>query len=216
MSGSTGAVGRRDRNMRDKRERIFNAAAELFAERGFAAVSTQQVSERADVAAGTLFRYASSKGELLLMVYNDEFRDALRIGEERAGRERDVVEAIVQMVLPIIARVGANRENSQVYQRELIFGPDTEQFRAEGLAIVAELEARIASRLLQAARAQRPQADEHAAALASSGIFAIVHLAVVRSSMGAIADTDAIDDLRVQVGQIISGYLATLAPPVAP
>lgn len=75
------AASRRDRNMRDKRDRIFRAASELFAERGFAAVATQEISDRADVAAGTLFRYAASKSELLLMVYNEEFRAALEDGE---------------------------------------------------------------------------------------------------------------------------------------
>ncbi|MGP3708967.1 helix-turn-helix domain-containing protein [Gordonia paraffinivorans] len=40
-------------------------------ERGFSAVTTQEVSARAGVAAGTLFRYAATKSELLLMVYNE-------------------------------------------------------------------------------------------------------------------------------------------------
>ena len=53
MTMAVAAASRRDRNMRDKRDRIFRAAAELFAERGFAAVTTQEVSDRADVAAGT-------------------------------------------------------------------------------------------------------------------------------------------------------------------
>ena len=60
-------VGRRVQNMRDKRERIFRAAHELFTERGFDRVTTQEISERADVATGTLFRYAASKSELLLL-----------------------------------------------------------------------------------------------------------------------------------------------------
>ena len=77
--------GRRARNMRDKQDRIFRAAAELFAERGFEDVSTGQVSERADVAIGTVFRYASSKGELLLMVLNDMLRTALEAGAERGA-----------------------------------------------------------------------------------------------------------------------------------
>ena len=68
MTMAVAAASRRDRNMRDKRDRIFRAAAELFAERGFAAVTTQEVSDRADVAAGTLFRYAATKSELLLMI----------------------------------------------------------------------------------------------------------------------------------------------------
>jgi AcrR family transcriptional regulator len=58
----------------DKHKRIFAAATVLFDEHGFEAVTTQQISDRADVAAGTLFRYASTRGELLLMVYNAQFR----------------------------------------------------------------------------------------------------------------------------------------------
>lgn len=63
---------RRDRNMDAKRARICGAAATLLAEHGYAGVTTQAVSDAADVAAGTLFRYAATKADLLLMVYNDE------------------------------------------------------------------------------------------------------------------------------------------------
>ena len=68
--------GRRDRNMQDKHGRIFQAAAALFEAHGYAGVTTQAISERADVGAGTLFRYASSKDELLLMVLNQALRAA--------------------------------------------------------------------------------------------------------------------------------------------
>ena len=71
MSAATiPAVGRRERAKQDKRARIFAAAAALFAEHGFERVTTQQIADRADVGAGTLFQYASTKGELFLMVYN--------------------------------------------------------------------------------------------------------------------------------------------------
>jgi AcrR family transcriptional regulator len=44
------------------------AARELFAERGVSGVTTQQIADRADVAIGTLYRYAATKAELLIMV----------------------------------------------------------------------------------------------------------------------------------------------------
>ena len=47
MTMAVAAASRRDRNMRDKRDRIFRAAAELFAERGFAAVTTQEAANAA-------------------------------------------------------------------------------------------------------------------------------------------------------------------------
>lgn len=200
--------GRRDRNMKDKRDRIFRAAAALFAERGYGAVSTQEVSDRADVAAGTLFRYAASKGELLLMVYNEELRAALDEGERRASAQGDVAAAIFEMVAPIIERARTSVENSVVYQRELLFGGADEQFRAAGLAMIASLETRIAARLREAVPAEDPVADHSRSELAGSAVFAATHLAVARASTGAHADSDPLDDLRGQIRLIVDGYLA--------
>ena len=94
--------GRRDRNMQDKHGRIFQAAAELFEAHGYAGVTTQAISERADVGTGTLFRYASSKDELLLMVLNQALRAALAQGAARARVLRDPVDVAVAMVAPIL------------------------------------------------------------------------------------------------------------------
>src|SRR5450830_1360819 len=84
--------GRRERSMDNKRVRIFEAAATLFTERGYDAVGTLEIAERADVAAGTVFRYASSKAELLLMVYNRELRDAIDLGTLAAAAHADPVD----------------------------------------------------------------------------------------------------------------------------
>jgi AcrR family transcriptional regulator len=62
-------VGHRERARQDKRERIMAAARELFAERGVSGVTTQQIADRADVAIGTLYRYAATKAESLIMVH---------------------------------------------------------------------------------------------------------------------------------------------------
>ncbi len=56
-----------------KRERIMTAARELSAEHGVSGVTTQQIARRADVAVGTLYLYASTKAELLIMVQNEKF-----------------------------------------------------------------------------------------------------------------------------------------------
>jgi AcrR family transcriptional regulator len=80
MNAGRASIGRRERNKREKRERILDAARDLFAEFGVGAVTTQQVAERADVAVGTLFRYASTKAELLIMVQNEKFAEAIDEG----------------------------------------------------------------------------------------------------------------------------------------
>src|SRR5258707_1870489 len=49
----------------DKRERILQAALELFAERGFHGTAVPLVAARAGVGAGTLYRYFESKEALV-------------------------------------------------------------------------------------------------------------------------------------------------------
>lgn len=52
-----------------KREKILDAALELFAERGFHGTAVPLVAERAGVAAGTLYRYFESKEALVNELY---------------------------------------------------------------------------------------------------------------------------------------------------
>mgnify|MGYP002682431636 CR=1 FL=1 len=86
-----------------KRARILVAARDLFAEFGFAQVTTKAASERADIAAGTLFRYAATKADLLLMVYNERFRDALVAGRSAAAGIEDPSEALLALAEVVIA-----------------------------------------------------------------------------------------------------------------
>lgn len=82
-------VGRGERAKGDKRERIMAAARQLFAERGVSGVTTQQIAGRADAAIGTLYRYAATKAELLIMVQNEKFAaaiDGLAAVKAAAGR----------------------------------------------------------------------------------------------------------------------------------
>ena len=203
--------GRRDRNMQDKHSRIFRAAAELFEKSGFASVTTQAISERADVAAGTLFRYAASKEELLLVVLNQALCAALAEGAAQAHALSDPVDAVVAMDAPILQLGGRHAENLAVYQRQLMFGPSGDKYRLEGLALLADLEAAVAARLVQQAVERGLPAHQESARVASILIFGAAHLAVSRASTGAHPDHAPMDDLRAQVRQVVDGYFVGLA-----
>ncbi|WP_307817773.1 TetR/AcrR family transcriptional regulator [Nocardia acididurans] len=205
-------MSRRVQKVVDKQARIFDAAATLFAAHGFATVTTQQISDRAEIAAGTLFRYASSKGELLLMIYNEDLRAALALGARQAAAHADPVESIWALLEPIAAAAERSTENTVAYQRELLFGAPTEKYRAEGLALVEQLEDLIA-RLLAGAARERGRTCAHLdahARLAGRSIFAVLHLALAQPATGAHPGHDARDDLRGQTAQIIAGFFATL------
>lgn len=206
---ATNAVSRRSRSMEAKQRRISEAAAELFDAKGFSAVTTQQISDRADVAAGTLFRYAASKSELLLMVYNSKLDEALREGLERAESVSDPVEAVVALVEPLVTRASESPENAATYQRELLFGSPSERFRLEGLAHVQAFEEALAARLVDSDRGRGVTDDHDAARVASSSVFAVVHLAIARLYTGAHRGHDLRDDLRHQIAQIVRGLAAT-------
>ncbi|MVU75781.1 TetR family transcriptional regulator [Nocardia sp. ET3-3] len=198
--------------MHDKQSRIFDAAAAMFAEHGFDGTTTQQISDRADIAAGTLFRYAASKGELLLMVYNEELRTALEDGAAEARARTDSLTAVFAMVRPLLRTAEQRPENTIAYQRELLFGSPTDKYRSEGLALVARLESMIAERLVADARARGIDAGpvEEQARLAGRSVFAALHLALVQPSTGAHPGHDAMADLRSQIAQIIAGFFTSL------
>jgi AcrR family transcriptional regulator len=64
--------GRRERNKQEKLTRIVGAAKSLFSEKGYDQTTTQQIAERADIGSGTLFLYAKSKEDLLILIFKDE------------------------------------------------------------------------------------------------------------------------------------------------
>jgi AcrR family transcriptional regulator len=89
------ALGRREQNKVEKRGRIIAAARALFTHKGFDATTTQEIAEAAGVAAGTVFTYAKTKDDLLILVFHDEMLAVV----ERAygvalGRDRVVDQAI--------------------------------------------------------------------------------------------------------------------------
>lgn len=79
--GSTGALegkaeGRRDRKRRETRVRIAEAAMALFGERGFNAVTIDEIAERADISKPTFFNYFPAKEDVVL-AWQDRFAEAL-------------------------------------------------------------------------------------------------------------------------------------------
>jgi AcrR family transcriptional regulator len=57
--------GRRVRKARETRVRLFRAALQLFADRGFPNVTVEDITEAADVGKGTFFNYFESKDHVL-------------------------------------------------------------------------------------------------------------------------------------------------------
>jgi len=59
-------LDRRQRRSAEFRERLFRAALQLFAQKGFAETTVEDITEAADVGKGTFFNYFPSKDHILL------------------------------------------------------------------------------------------------------------------------------------------------------
>ncbi|TDD56359.1 TetR/AcrR family transcriptional regulator [Kribbella antibiotica] len=137
-------TGRRERNKQEKLDRITAAARELFAERGVDEVTTQEIAEKADIGAGTLFLYAKSKGELLLLVQNSMYAEALAVGTSAAARSSDVLEAVMAIVRQVVQCNRKQVDNGRTYLREIVFGDPEEPHHRDALVLTVQTEEAIA------------------------------------------------------------------------
>ena len=78
-------AGRRERRRAEIRERLFRAALELFAERGYLETTVADITEAADVGKGTFFNYFPTK-EHVLATFGAERIAAIERGLERARK----------------------------------------------------------------------------------------------------------------------------------
>ena len=200
MSVAPRPVGRRERNKQQKLERIMAAAGELFAEHGVDEVTTQQIAERADIGAGTLFLYARNKGELLLLVQNAAYAEALARGVAGAAAAEDELGAVLAIVRPVVECNRKQVDNGRTYLREMVFGDPEEPHHREALTIAAQTEAALADVLRRDGRTS----DEDAAALAHV-VSAVMFLAMAASATAAATVEEVVADVAAQVAVVLRG-----------
>lgn len=207
MAVAPAPTGRRERNKQQKLERITAAARELFAEHGIDDVTTQQIAERADIGAGTLFLYAKSKGELLLLVQNAAYADALARGRRAAASTSDVLDGVLAIVRPVVECNRTHVENGRTYLREMVFGDPEEPHHRAALAIVQQTEQAIAGVL---SRGGRLTGDD--AATLAHVVSAVMLVAMAnRPDAGAGVD-EIMADIRRQVSAVLAAALAEDTP----
>ena len=66
LRNSGSQPGRRQRRSSEIRERLFRAALDLFASKGFLEATVEDITEAADVGKGTFFNYFPSKDHILI------------------------------------------------------------------------------------------------------------------------------------------------------
>ncbi|MFE7902952.1 TetR/AcrR family transcriptional regulator [Streptomyces sp. NPDC057424] len=198
MSVASQSVGRRERNKQEKLDRIVAAASELFAEHGVDEVTTQQIADQADIGTGTLFFYAKTKGELLLLVQNAKYVEALEQGRADAEAIPDVLDAVLAIVRPIVECNRIQIDNGRTYLREMVFGDPEEPRHGAALAIVAQTEEAVAAVL----RRDERIAEGDAATLAHI-VSAVMFLSMAAGVNIALSVEEIVQDIRRQVDVLL-------------
>ncbi|WGW10636.1 helix-turn-helix domain-containing protein [Saxibacter everestensis] len=191
-------LGRRERSKQAKLERITAAASELFAQHGVDEVTTQQIADAADIGSGTLFLYAKTKGELLLLVQNALYSTALERGRTAAVGASNALDGVMALVAPIVECNRVQVDNGRTYLREMVFGDPSEPHHAEALSIVGQTEEAVAGILTE--RAQLTVAD---ASTLARVIPAIMFLDLAASVNVGSSIEEILASIRIQVAAIL-------------
>ncbi|WP_285137582.1 TetR/AcrR family transcriptional regulator [Microbacterium sp. lyk4-40-TSB-66] len=194
MSVANETPGRRERNKQAKLERITAVATELFATHSVDEVTTQQIADAADIGAGTLFLYAKTKGELLLLAQNALYEVALERGLAASAAAPSALAALMALVEPVVRCNRAQIDNGRAYLREMVFGDPTEPHHAAALAIVGRTEAAAAALLVRHLRLDLVEAQ----ALASV-VSAVLFLTMSRSDQVDSSVEQLLTDVRTQL-----------------
>jgi AcrR family transcriptional regulator len=116
--------GRRERGKAEKLARIRAAAHRLFAKRGFANTTTRQIAAEADIGSGTLFLYAPTKEDLLVLIFQDEVGRAVDRAFERMP-DAPLIDQLLHVFGAIIAHHETNPALARVFVKELPFVDDS-------------------------------------------------------------------------------------------
>lgn len=193
-------LGARERNRADRSARVLAAASELFLERGYADTSTQQIADHASLPVATLFRYAGSKAELLMLVTNDSFRAAIESGARDAAHAPGPVSACLAILAPVVRSSLRAPELTGHFQRELTFGPPEAPGRAAGLALVDLLVAEL-RRCFAGSGGNAPAAAQ----VAAESLFASLHLLLVQALAHEHTEEHIMTTLSAQATLLAAG-----------
>jgi AcrR family transcriptional regulator len=115
---------RRERRIAARRTLILDAAARLFAEKGFHRTTTKDIAEAADVSEGTLYNYFENKDEMLMGIMTllvDAQQMSLRLSDGLPVDARRFLMAMLQSRQEMVEQKGAMLQS---VLSEILVNPD--------------------------------------------------------------------------------------------
>ena len=133
------------------------------------------------------------------MVQNEQFAAAIDAGprpQNVAGR--GLLDEVLELIRPVVVCVREHKENGRFYLHELVFGDPNEQFRSEGLALAARLEAGIQATLARDGGIGHDDAFDLARV-----ISAIIHVNITAKIYLRLTVEEVLADIRKQIAVVL-------------
>jgi AcrR family transcriptional regulator len=180
-----------------RRDAYVEAAAHLFAERGFDRTSVAELTEAMGLASGGLYHYFESKQQLLIRICDELTEPLLERARELLAEDGDPQEQLRALVRLWVAHVVAHRDHMLVFQQERHLIERGDEWRGVR-ASRKEFERLVAGAL------ERVRGDEDDGRLALAALLGMVnHTAQWYRSRGRLSASDVAD-----------GYVDLLLPHV--
>jgi AcrR family transcriptional regulator len=196
-------LGRRERNKQEKLARILEAAKQLFGTKGFAETTTQEIAERADIGTGTLFLYARSKEDLLVMVFRDEMIATSRAAFNNMPPTKSLVDQLMHVFGMMIDYHDRDADLARILLKEIMFPPSPER-REDIPALMRVIYSGVADlvRAGQAAGRLRAKVDPR---LAAESLFAIYYFGLIYWLGGYTSKPRLVARLRAKLAMAVEG-----------
>lgn len=123
-------IGRRERKKQQTRASLESAALQLFAEKGFAETTVEDITEAADVSPRTFFRYFDSK-EAVLFPEDDDLARSFGTALSNRPPGEDVLAGIRAAVRVLAEEQVGNREQTLTRARISLDAPEVQAHAAQ-------------------------------------------------------------------------------------
>jgi len=193
---------RRQPRRRSRREQLLGLAADLFAERGFAGVTVDDIGAAAGVSGPALYHHFAGKeallGEMLIGISQRLLDDAERIAAVEAPE--DVLDALVANHAVFAVD---NPSLITVHHRDLVHAADADRRR------VRRLQARYVVHWVDALQHRSPGLDRRTAGAAAHATIGLVNSTPYSSRLPR---DEMVDLLTAMAGQALAAVARTGRP----
>jgi len=126
--------GRRERRRLETREKIFRAAMQLFAERGFFQTTTEDITEAADVGQGTFFNYFPTKQHVLTVLTEKQIEKVMQARHEADEGAIPICEVLNRLMHRIAQEPGKSQALTRSLMAAFLSNDEVRKFVRETMA----------------------------------------------------------------------------------